>query len=102
MKKDRSKQQEVFAKEALIIRKKVFELSKSYMFLCLADLNLYRDEDDSEVLKDKFTKSQNIFATKLKDAIEFVQPLVEKGNPYVDIDQCWTQLNLWKHEIECC
>lgn len=103
MKKDKSTlKEEKLRKDAIIIRRKVYELSKSYMFLSLANLNLMRGEDDEKVLMDKVIKSQNILSDRLKETIDFIKPLKEKGNPNIDIDQYWDQLMLWKKEIETC
>ena len=53
MKKDKSSlKEEKLLKESIIIRRKVYELSKSFMFLQLANLNLARDEDEEKVLID--------------------------------------------------
>ena len=46
MKKDKSSlKEEKLLKESIIIRRKVYELSKSFMFLQLENLNLARGED---------------------------------------------------------
>lgn len=96
------KTSEELEKEAIIIRRKVYELSKSFMFLQLANLNLARGEDEEKVLMDKVIKSQNILSSKLNEAIDYIEPLVSKGNPNIDLDHYWKLLLLWKHEVECC
>lgn len=103
MKKDKSSlREERLLKESIIIRRKVYELSKSFMFLQLANLNLARGEDEEKTLMDKVIKSQNILSSKLNEAIDYIEPLVSKGNPNIDLDHYWKLLLLWKHEIECC
>ena len=55
MKKDKSSlKEEKLLKESIIIRRKVYELSKSFMFLQLANLNLARGEDEEKVLMDNW------------------------------------------------
>lgn len=48
-------------KEAIIIRRKIYELSKSYMFICLANLNMARAEDDKEALIKNFLIPKGFF-----------------------------------------
>lgn len=98
------KTSEELEKEAIIIRRKIYELSKSYMFICLANLNMARAEDDKEALIKKFSHSQGIFSKKVQDAVEYMEPLINSGecNPHIDLDHYWKLLLLWKHELECC
>lgn len=96
------KTKEELLKDSLIVRKKIYELSKSYMFFSLANLNLFREEDEKEVLLKKFSRSQEIFSKKLEELIGFMEPLVEKGNPNIDLDHYWKLLQVWKYELECC
>lgn len=74
------------------------------MFICLANLNMARAEDDKEALIKKFSRSQGIFSKKVQDAVEYMEPLINSGdgNPYIDLDHYWNMVQLWKHELECC